>query len=204
MASIFPRESDISPAQIWLLLILSEGPNYGYNVIQRLDKMFSGYWKPKAGTIYPALEKLADRGLILGKLEHREYGPERKYYTITERGEDVLKTGMDRWSRLMEHIEVYGERHRAICKLREKLSREEVGELFTNLGAAIREGSFDVSKPIPKLAPFSIEMVEPLDFKFLYAHEEDGFEIEIEVEWSHRKNEKSHNIVAPNNSETFT
>jgi len=190
MRPILPRESDVSPVQIWLLLILSDGPNYGYNVIQRLDQMFSGYWKPKAGTIYPALDKLAERGLISGKVEHREEGPERKYYTITERGEAVLKSGMDRWSRVMDHIEVYGERHRAICKLREKLSCEEVGELFTRLGAAIKEGSFDVSKPIPKLAPFSIEMAEPLDFKFLYAYGDDGYEIEIEIEWDRQKDEK--------------
>lgn len=187
MQPILPRESEISPVQMWLLLVLSEGPNYGYNVIQRLDRMFSGYWKPKAGTVYPALDKLAERELISGKVEHREDGPERKYYTITERGEVVLKSGMDRWSRLMEHIEVYGERHRAIRKLRVQTDREQLGDIFIKLGESFKRGEFDISEPIPSIEPEKIELTEPLVFKFLYAHDNGGLEFEIEVEWSPKK-----------------
>ena len=184
MHSLLPRESDVSPVQMWLLLVLSEGPNYGYNVIQRLDEMFAGYWRPKAGTIYPALEKLSEKGLIEGRVEHRDDAPDRKYYSITERGEEALRRGMDRWSRLMEHIEVYGERHRAIRKFRARMRREEASHMLRRLGDAIKKGTFDVSEAIPSLEPEIINLIEPLEMKFLYAYVEDGLEIEIEIEWS--------------------
>jgi len=182
--SFFPRGSHVSPVQMWILLILSEGPNYGYKVIQRLEAMFAGYWRPKAGTIYPALEKLSRGGYISGKVEHRADGPDRRYYTITEKGEQALRSGIRRWSRLMEYLEVYGERHRAIRRFRDQLDRERLGELFTRLGASFKRGTFDLSEAIPSLQPETIELAEPLKVKFLYAHENGGLEIEIEVEWS--------------------
>lgn len=43
MQPLLPKEPDVSSAQMWILLVLSEGPNYGYNVIQRLSEMFLGY-----------------------------------------------------------------------------------------------------------------------------------------------------------------
>jgi DNA-binding PadR family transcriptional regulator len=45
----------VSVVSLWLLILLSEGPKYGYEIITELEKRFSGYWKPKTGTIYPAL-----------------------------------------------------------------------------------------------------------------------------------------------------
>ncbi len=168
---------------MWLLFILSDGPDYGYNLIHRLDRMFSGYWKPKAGTIYPALDKLANGGLISRSHEHREEGLDRRNYTITLRGEEALKKGMERWSQVMEHVELYGERHRALRRLRREMSREELAELFVRLGESIKKSSFDVSEVIPALESMKIELPEQAMFKFLYAPEGDGMEIEIELEW---------------------
>lgn len=176
----------MSPVQMWILLILSEGPNYGYNVIQRLDEMFSGFWTPRAGTVYPALEKLMDQGLITGRVEHREEAPERRYYTITPSGERALRQGMDRWGTMMEYIEEYGERHRAIRKGRADMSREELGELLVNLGGSIKRGELEASGHLPEMQPETIRFTEPLVYKFLYAYIEGGREIEIEIEWAQK------------------
>ena len=59
--------------------------------MQRLKDIFKGYWQPKAGTIYPALERLSEASLITCRVEHREDAPDRRYYTITKKGEEVLK-----------------------------------------------------------------------------------------------------------------
>jgi len=32
---------------LWLMLLLSERPMYGYELIRELEKRFSGYWKPQ-------------------------------------------------------------------------------------------------------------------------------------------------------------
>jgi len=59
-----PRGMKVGAVSLWLLLLLSERPMYGYELIRELEKRFSGYWKPKTGTIYPALEKLESNKLV--------------------------------------------------------------------------------------------------------------------------------------------
>jgi DNA-binding PadR family transcriptional regulator len=187
LTSILPRESRVSPVQMWLLFILSDGPDYGYNLIQRLDRMFLGYWKPKAGTIYPALDKLTNEGLVSRSHEHREEGLDRRNYTITPLGEVALRSGMDRWSQVMEHVELYGERHRALRRLREETPRSEVADALIRFGESIKGSSFNISDVIPALESMKIEVPEQVMFKFVYAPEGDGMEIEIEVEWQNKQ-----------------
>jgi amphi-Trp domain-containing protein len=187
LTSILPRESRVSPVQMWLLFILSDGPDYGYNLIQRLDRMFSGYWKPKAGTIYPALDKLASEGLVSRTHEHRDEGLDRRNYTITQQGEEALRNGMDRWSQVMEHVELYGERHRALRRLKKEMPRSELADALIRLGESIKESSFDISDVIPSLESMKVELPEQLMFKFLYAPEGEGMEIEIELEWPNKQ-----------------
>jgi len=187
MTSIFPRESRISPVQMWILFVLSDGPDYGYNIIQQLDKLFAGHWKPKAGTIYPALDKLTDEKLVSRSHEHREEGLDRMYYGITAEGEEALKVGMGRWSQVMEYVELYGERHRALRKKRTEMDNEEAGDVISRLGEGIKKGRFDVSECIPTLETMEIRLPDKVMFKFLLAPEGDGMEIEIEVEWPVKK-----------------
>jgi DNA-binding PadR family transcriptional regulator len=186
MQPILPREQGVSPVQMWILLILSEGPNYGYNVIQRLDEMFSGFWKPKAGTIYPAIEKLMDGGLVSVRVEHREDAPDRHYYTITLVGERALRVGMDRWGTMMDYIEEYGERHRAIRKGNAEMTREELGNLLIRFGESLKWGEVEASEHLPEMKPENIRFPERLVYKFLYAYIEGGREIEIEIEWEQK------------------
>ena len=187
MTTILPRESGISPVQMWLLFVLSDGPDYGYNLIQRLDRMFSGHWKPKAGTIYPAQDKLTSNGFVSRSHEHREEGPDRRNYTITPRGDESLKKGMGRWSQVMEHVELYGERHRALRRLKTEMTRKELSDVIVRLGESMREASFDVSDALPTLESMQIVLPEQLMFKFLYAPEGEGMEIEIELEWLNKQ-----------------
>jgi amphi-Trp domain-containing protein len=188
LTTILPRESGISPVQMWLLFVISDGPDYGYNLIQRLDRMFSGYWKPKAGTIYPALDKLTNEGFVSRSHEHREEGLDRRNYTIRPQGEAALKKGMGRWSQVMEHVELYGERHRALRRLKKEMPRKEVADALIRLGESIKENSINVSDVLPALESMEIEMPEQVMFKFLYAPEGEGMEIEIELEWLNKKN----------------
>ncbi len=187
MTTILPRESGISPVQMWLLFILSDGPDYGYNLIHRLDRMFLGYWKPKAGTVYPALDKLTNEGLVSRSHEHREEGLDRRNYTITPRGEEALRKGMDCWSQVMEYVELFGERHRALRRLKEEMTQKDLAEVIIRLGESLRGASFDVSDVMPDLESMKIEVPENVMFKFLYAPEGDGMEIEIEVEWPNKQ-----------------
>ena len=47
-----------------VLTLLNEGPMHGYELINTLEERSGGRWKPSPGSIYPALHRLAHRGLI--------------------------------------------------------------------------------------------------------------------------------------------
>jgi amphi-Trp domain-containing protein len=150
--------------------------------------MFSGYWKPKAGTIYPALDKLTNEGLVSRSHEHREEGLDRRNYTITPLGVETLRRGMDRWSQVMEHVELYGERHRALRRLKKEMPRKDVADVLIRFGESIKEGSINIKDVLPVLESMEIELPEQVMFKFVYAPEGDGMEIEIELEWPKKTN----------------
>jgi PadR family transcriptional regulator PadR len=181
--SFMPRGKSLTPVQVWILLVLSKGPNYGYRIIRRLERMFRGYWKPKAGTIYPALERLSAASLVSSRVEHRDDAPDRRYYTITEKGKESLTEAVMRWSKMLEHVEAYGETHRAIRQFRGSLSTDEMGALLIRMGDGLRHGLFDVSEILPPLEAEIVEPTDPLAVKFLYAWEDGKLEVELEFEW---------------------
>lgn len=56
------RRGDVRAA---ILLLLSESPMHGYELIQQIIAKSEGAWKPSPGSIYPALSQLEDEGLVL-------------------------------------------------------------------------------------------------------------------------------------------
>ncbi len=63
------------------------------------------------------------------------------------------------------------------------MKREEAGEMLIKLGEGIKRGEFDVAGAIPSLEPLGVKLPPDVMFKFIYAPEGEGFEIEVEVEW---------------------
>jgi DNA-binding PadR family transcriptional regulator len=72
------RRGDVRAA---ILLLLEEEPRNGYQVMQELEQRSDGAWRPSPGSVYPALQLLADEGLIRG--EQREGGT---VYELTDSG----------------------------------------------------------------------------------------------------------------------
>jgi DNA-binding PadR family transcriptional regulator len=47
-----------------ILSALQEGPAHGYAVMQRLEEMSGGLWRPSPGSVYPHLQMLEDEGMV--------------------------------------------------------------------------------------------------------------------------------------------
>jgi PadR family transcriptional regulator, regulatory protein PadR len=169
---------------LWLLLLLSERPMYGYEVIRELEKRFSGYWKPKTGTIYPAFEKLEDEGLVTSRIEFRDQGLDRKHYALTERGREELSHSMSHWTKMMEVLENYREVHESIVRYKDQLDKKELSEVLAALGRGLSHRSIDISKILPGQKRILVQPTDPVTFKFLYAKEEDELEIHMELKWT--------------------
>ncbi|MBI0582803.1 MAG: helix-turn-helix transcriptional regulator [Methanomassiliicoccus sp.] len=72
----------ISPMQVAILILLRRRPMYGYEVLTELRARFDGVWNPQTGSIYPALKRLDEHGLVAA--ERRD---DTDYYHITEAGD---------------------------------------------------------------------------------------------------------------------
>jgi len=179
-----PHGMKIGAVSLWLLLLLSEKPMYGYEIIRELEKRFSGYWKPKAGTIYPALEKLEKSSLLTSRVEFREEAPDRKHYALTDAGRSELSGTMAYWTRMTEILETYRETHQSIFRHKTELRKNQLSEFFTKLAESLNDRSIDVKKLFPESEkPTRISPTEPVRLKFLYAKENHKFEIHMELEW---------------------
>jgi len=173
----------IGTVQLWLLLLLSDKPMYGYEIIRELERRFSGYWSPKTGTVYPALEKLEENGFVTGQIEFRDHGPDRKHYAITDKGKEELKSTMAQWAKMTEMIDAYRETHQALFRFRKACTSDEIAEMMTKLGAAFKEEAFEFSEIFPSDERRQAKPTQPVFMKLLYAKENHKFEIHMELEW---------------------
>ncbi|HEY93545.1 MAG TPA: helix-turn-helix transcriptional regulator [Dehalococcoidia bacterium] len=80
-----------------LLCLIGRQPMYGYQIIKELEKRSQGYFKFKEGTLYPALHRLEKSGLVAGKWEMLPSGRQRRYYHITEKGNNLLEEKITQW-----------------------------------------------------------------------------------------------------------
>jgi DNA-binding PadR family transcriptional regulator len=89
-----PRKS-ISRVELLVLAQLRQGPAHGYAILSGFKEQLGMLLK--SGTLYPALRRLSNRGLIKGKRVRQEIRPDAIEYEITPRGEAVL-------TRVLQHM----------------------------------------------------------------------------------------------------
>jgi PadR family transcriptional regulator PadR len=80
-----------------LFLINENGQTYGYRLIKEIEERSQGYFRFREGTVYPALRKLENDGLVQGEWKKLPSGQERRYYTITDHGRELLQKKLDMW-----------------------------------------------------------------------------------------------------------
>ena len=81
-----------------LLTILSEGPSYGYQIVQDLNTKAPGLLNLQQGTVYPVLHRLEERELIKPDWRKAENGRKRKYYMLTPKGKGALEENRNQWA----------------------------------------------------------------------------------------------------------
>jgi PadR family transcriptional regulator, regulatory protein PadR len=56
------------------------------------------------GTVYPLLTRLKNDGVLKYRWEESSAGPPRKYYSLTEMGQTVLKNLVEHWQKLNNSV----------------------------------------------------------------------------------------------------
>lgn len=73
-----------------ILTSLAAGPRHGYGVIQEVAQLSGQRVRLQAGTLYAALDRLTEQGLIEGDHEEIVDGRKRRYYRLTHDGAAAL------------------------------------------------------------------------------------------------------------------
>ena len=85
---------------IVLRALSTMGPLHSYALANRLAQVSDHPLSLNQGTLYPALVRLEQKGLIKGAWGRTESNREAKYYRITKSGEHELTRQTERWRRL--------------------------------------------------------------------------------------------------------
>jgi PadR family transcriptional regulator PadR len=79
-----------------LLSVLARGPGHGYEVITRLRDSSEGAFELPEGTVYPALHRLDEAGLLASTWAVVN-GRRRRVYQVTTAGQEALAQQADQW-----------------------------------------------------------------------------------------------------------
>jgi DNA-binding PadR family transcriptional regulator len=88
-----------------LLGVLLDGPRHGYGVISELRDRTEGAFDLPEGTVYPALHRLQDLGLLASDWEHVA-GRRRRVYWLTDAGRAALAREKQRWRSFAAAVDV--------------------------------------------------------------------------------------------------
>jgi transcriptional regulator len=99
-------KSDIPQGTLDLLIlnVVALGPLHGYAIAQRLQQLSREVLQVQQGTLYPALHRLENRGLLTAEWKLSDTGREAKFYRLTRKGRAQLERETASWQRLTEAV----------------------------------------------------------------------------------------------------
>lgn len=86
-----------------ILLVVGREECYGYSLVQRLRELPN--LSLSEGTVYPALARLIDDGLVRATRRPSPKGPPRRYLTLTAAGRKRLREMSTHWWSLRASVE---------------------------------------------------------------------------------------------------
>ena len=86
-----------------ILLVVASEEAYGYSLVQRLRRAPNLSFTE--GTVYPALARLIEEGLIRAKERPSPMGPPRRYLSLTASGQRRLREMSSHWLGVCSSVE---------------------------------------------------------------------------------------------------
>lgn len=85
---------------VLILKTLELEPMHGWGIAQRIQQVSDSVLQVNQGSLYPALYRLEEQGLIQSKWGASENNRQAKYYELTARGRKHLAAETENWQRL--------------------------------------------------------------------------------------------------------
>lgn len=75
----------------WILLLLYERPSYPYEMSAEVAKISQSTISVDDNSIYRALNRFESIGIVQSSYQQSDSGPQRRYYSLTQKGSSLLK-----------------------------------------------------------------------------------------------------------------
>ena len=94
---------ELLPGTLDLLILkaVSLGPQHGYGILLRIEQISRGHLPVQQGTLYPALYRLEDRGLLVTQWGTSENNRKAKFYSLTADGRKQLRDERSTWEQIV-------------------------------------------------------------------------------------------------------
>ena len=103
-----PTPNDVLRGTLDLLILrtLSQEPIHGWGITHRIQQISRDAFQIGQGSLYPALQRLEERGWIDSDWRHMEQCRRAKYYWLTRAGRKALGEETASWRRYVAAVEL--------------------------------------------------------------------------------------------------
>jgi transcriptional regulator len=100
------KEIDLLQGTLDLLILktLSKEPMHGYRIAARIQELSEEVLKIEEGSLYPALYRLEQKGLIQSEWGMTDNNRKAKFYKLTRKGRTELDAESASWERLSRAV----------------------------------------------------------------------------------------------------
>ena len=100
------KQLDLLQGTLDLLILksLALGEMHGLGISRRIEQITRGTFQVKPGSLFPALQRMKDKGWITSSLGKSETNRDAKYYHLTKAGQRQLETETAEWERVSAAI----------------------------------------------------------------------------------------------------
>jgi transcriptional regulator len=95
------KSSDLVQGTLDMLVLktLALEPMHGYGISVRIEQMSKGVFRPDAGSLFLAIQRMEREGLIDSEWKPTENNRRARYYTLTAKGRKRLNNETREWGR---------------------------------------------------------------------------------------------------------
>ena len=95
------KATDVIQGTLDMLVLktLALEPMHGYGISVRIEQMSKGVFRPNAGSLFLAIQRLERDRLIDGDWKPTENNRRARYYTLTAKGQKRLNSETREWGR---------------------------------------------------------------------------------------------------------
>ncbi len=92
----------------WMLLLLAERPTYAFEMKELVEELSQGTLSADSNSLYRALNRFAQMGLITSEIQPNSQGPDRRYYSLAPKGRRLLASFIRRNLLIFQNPQVAG------------------------------------------------------------------------------------------------